>query len=257
MAPEAATTIPDDEAVSAASVDPAEIARFTAMAGEWWDPHGKFRPLHQLNPARIGFIRDRAAVHFGRDPLQPKPLAGLRLLDIGCGGGLICEPMTRLGARVVGADAAARNIAVAGLHAAQSGLAIDYRNTTAEALVEAGERFDLVLNLEVVEHVADRAAFIATCSALLRPGGMMVVATINRTLKAYAMAIVGAEYLLRWLPRGTHTFEKFVRPHELARELRAANLAVKELAGISYSPLADRWAVGRDLDVNYLAVAVK
>ncbi len=239
------------------SVDPAEVARFAAMAAEWWDPEGKFRPLHRFNPVRLGFIRDRVAARFGRDPLAPRPLAGLRLLDIGCGGGLIAEPMARLGAEVVGADAAERSIAVARLHAEQSGLGIDYRCTTAEGLAAAGESFDVVLSLEVVEHVADLDAFVAACGTLVRPGGLMVVATLNRTLKAFALAVVGAEYVLGWLPRGTHDWNRFVRPHELARALRAAGLNLAEVTGVTYNPLTDEWRLGRDTDVNYLAVALK
>jgi 2-polyprenyl-6-hydroxyphenyl methylase/3-demethylubiquinone-9 3-methyltransferase len=192
------------------TVDPAEIARFSAIADEWWDPNGKFKPLHRFTPTRLEYIRGRIAGHFGRDALAPKPLAGLRLLDIGCGGGLLCEPMARLGASVVGADAAERNVKTAAVHAERQGLAIDYRHTTAEALAEAGELFDVVLNMEVVEHVADVAAFMGACARLVRPGGLMVVATLNRTAKAFALAIVGAEYVLGWLPRGTHTWSKFV-----------------------------------------------
>ncbi len=240
---------------SGASVDPAEIAKFAAMAERWWDPHGSFRPLHRLNPTRIGFIRDRVAARHGRDPLGDRPLAGLRLIDIGCGGGLLAEPMARLGAEVVGIDAAGRNIAVARLHAEQSGLAIDYREATAEAIAAAGERFDVVLAMEILEHVADRDAFIGACCALAEPDGMLVVATLNRTAKAFALAIVGAEYLLRWLPRGTHDWRRFVRPAELAAALRRHGGAIRELAGVTYNPLSDKWSVTRDLDVNYMAVA--
>ncbi|HLT76983.1 MAG TPA: bifunctional 2-polyprenyl-6-hydroxyphenol methylase/3-demethylubiquinol 3-O-methyltransferase UbiG [Ferrovibrio sp.] len=241
----------------AASIDPAEIARFSAMAAEWWNPQGKFRPLHRFNPVRLGFIRDRIAAHFGRDPAGPEPLAGLRLLDIGCGGGLVAEPMARLGARVVGADASERNIGVARLHAAESGVEVDYRCTSAEDLAAAGETFDVVLTLEVVEHVADLEGFLRCCGQMVKPGGLLIAATLNRTLKAYALAIVGAEYLLRWLPPGTHEWKKFVRPHELAAGLRHAGLTVSEITGVSYDPLADRWRLGRDTDVNYMMVATK
>jgi len=236
------------------SVDPDEVARFAAMAEAWWDPAGKFAPLHRFNPLRIAFIRDRVAARLGRDPLQPKPLDGVRLLDIGCGGGLLAEPMSRLGAQVTGVDAGARNIEIARLHAAQGGIDIDYRHATVESLAEAGERFDVVLNMEVVEHVADLGAFLGACAGVLAENGVMFVATLNRTAKAYALAIVGAEYVLRWLPRGTHDWRKFVKPSELAAGLRPHGLGIAELSGVSYNPLADRWRLGRDLDVNYLAV---
>jgi len=245
----------DDISVAAGpSVDPDEVARFAAMAEAWWDPTGKFAPLHRFNPVRIGFIRDRVAARLGRDPLQPRPLAGARLPDLGCGGGLLAEPMARLGAEVTGIDAAARNIEIARLHAAQSGVGIDYRHATVESLAEAGERFDVVLNMEVVEHVADLAAFLGACAGVLAENGVMFVATLNRTAKAFALAVVGAEYVLRWLPRGTHDWRKFVKPSELAASLRPHGLGIAELSGVSYNPLADSWRVGRDLDVNYIAV---
>src|SRR5215510_12411414 len=249
----------DSEPVAArsASVDPAETAKFAAMAEAWWDPHGKFRPLHKLNPTRIAFIRDRVAARHGRDPLAPRPLADLRLLDIGCGGGLLAEPMARLGARVSGIDALARNIAIARLHAEQAGLAIDYRTATPEELVEDGVRFDIILNMEVVEHVADRTSFLGACSALLADDGVMIIATLNRTAKAFALAIVGAEYVLGWLPRGTHDWRKFVRPSELAAGLRPHGLEFAEITGVSYSPLTDKWSLSRDLDVNYMAVTAR
>lgn len=237
------------------TVDPAEAAKFAAMAEAWWDPHGKFRPLHKFNPTRIAFIRDRVADHHGRDPLAARPLAGLTLLDIGCGGGLLAEPMARLGAAVTGIDAVERNIAIARLHAEQSGLAIDYRAAAPEELAKSGARFDVILNMEVVEHVADRAAFLAACCALLAPDGLMFIATLNRTAKAYALAIVGAEYILRWLPVGTHEWGKFVRPSELAAGLRPHGLEFAEMTGVSYNPLTDKWSLSRDLDVNYMVVA--
>ncbi len=238
---------------SGASVDPAEVAKFRAIADAWWDPAGKFRPLHRLNPTRIAYILDRAAAQFGRDPKAARPLAGLRLLDIGCGGGLLAEPMARLGAAVVGIDVAHRNIAVAKLHAATSGLAIDYRVATAETLAAAGERFDLLLNMEVVEHVAEPEAFLAATVRLLAPGGMMVLATLNRTAKSFALAIVGAEYLLGWLPRGTHDWRRFLRPSEIARMLRPYRASITDLVGVTYNPIADGWRISRDLDVNYMA----
>lgn len=239
------------------SVDSDEVSRFAAMAEAWWDPAGKFAPLHRFNPVRIGFIRDRVAGRRGGDPRDIRPLAGVRLLDIGCGGGLLAEPMARLGAEVTAIDAAARNIEIARLHAEQSGLDIDYRHTTAEALAATGATFDVVLNMEVVEHVADLGAFLGACAELLAPDGVMFVATLNRTAKAYALAVVGAEYLLRWLPRGTHDWRKFVKPSELAAGLRPHGLDIAELTGVSYNPLADQWRLGRDLDVNYLAVVAR
>ena len=241
-----------------ASVDDSEVAKFAALAESWWDSEGPFRPLHKLNPVRIRFIRDRLAGHFNRDPLAPEPLAGLRLLDIGCGGGLLTEPLTRLGATVVGIDATEKNIRIAALHAEQGGLSIDYRHTTAEALDEAGERFDAVLNMEVVEHVADVDAFLTASGNLVGNGGLMIAATLNRTAKSFALAIVGAEYVLRWLPRGTHDWRRFVRPSELAAGLRHAGMTVTSLTGVVFNPLTGIWSLTeRDLDVNYMAVAVR
>lgn len=235
------------------SVDPAEIAKFAAMADAWWDPEGKFRPLHRLNPTRLAYIRDSAAARFGRDPMGPKPLAGLRLIDIGCGGGLLCEPLTRLGARVTGIDAGERNIAIAQRHAGESELEIDYRQATAEALGAAGERFDIVLSMEVVEHVSDPAGFMAACARLVAPGGLLIVATLNRTAKSFAFAIVGAEYLLRWLPRGTHDWRRFMRPSEVTALVRPQGLTLTQAVGVVYSPLADKWRLAKeDLDVNYM-----
>lgn len=246
------------QTAESSTVDAAEVAKFAALADMWWDTEGPFRPLHQLNPVRLRCIRDRAALHFGRDPLAPKPLEGLRILDIGCGGGLLAEPLTRLGARVTGIDATERNIRVASLHAERNALSIDYRHTTAETVLDEGERYDLVLNMEVVEHVADLNAFLAASGGLVRPGGMMIAATLNRTLKSYALAIVGAEYVLRWLPRGTHDWRRFVRPSELAAGLRRAGLRVMTLSGVVYNPLTGAWSLNeRDLDVNYIAIAVK
>ncbi len=240
-----------------ASVDPAEIARFSALADEWWDPGGKFRPLHKFNPTRLTFVRDQVSRHFGRDPLAERPLQGLSILDIGCGGGLLAEPLSRLGAKVTGIDASERNIKVAGLHATETGLEIDYRHATAEDLSGAGESFDVVLNMEVVEHVADLDAFLAASGALVRKGGAMVVATLNRTPKAFLLGILGAEYLLRWLPPGTHDWRRFVRPSELARTLGVGGLKVAEIAGMSYNPLTDAWRLTQDVEVNYMVFAVK
>jgi 2-polyprenyl-6-hydroxyphenyl methylase/3-demethylubiquinone-9 3-methyltransferase len=240
------------------TVDPAEIERFSRIADEWWDPAGKFAPLHRFNPVRLGFVRDEICNRFGRDARQPAPLGGLRILDIGCGGGLISEPMARLGAKVTGVDAAARNVAVARLHAERMRLAIDYRHATAEELRAAGDTFDAVLALEVVEHVADVGLFLECCAALVRPGGILVMATLNRTTKAFALAIVGAEYVLRWLPRGTHDWRKFVKPSEAVRALRSNGLDVSELCGVAYNPLTGAWSLAPDdLDVNYMLVAGK
>jgi len=237
------------------TIDADEVARFSALAAEWWNPNGKFKPLHKFNPIRLAYIRDKVAAHFGRDPLGARPFGKLRILDIGCGGGLLCEPMARLGAEIVGADASVTNIEVARLHAAESKLKIDYRAVTAEELADAGERFDVILNMEVVEHVADRDLFIARCAEMLKPGGLMFVATINRTFKALALAIVGAEYVLGWLPRGTHQYDKLVRPEELERALAGSSLSVLERVGIVYSPLSDRWQRSTDTDVNYMILA--
>jgi 2-polyprenyl-6-hydroxyphenyl methylase / 3-demethylubiquinone-9 3-methyltransferase len=240
-----------------ASVDAEEIARFDALADTWWDPHGPMRPLHAMAPLRIGFVRDRAAQAFGRDIAGPKPFNGLALLDIGCGGGLMAEPMTRLGFAVTAIDAAEKNVAVARRHAAQMGLAIDYRAEPVEAIAGSGEQFDIVLALEVVEHVADLDGFVAAAVSALKPGGLMILSTLNRTAKAFALAIVGAEYVLGWLPRGTHDWRKFVQPAELAASLRDAGASVVEFAGTSYNPLAGRWNITRDLGVNFFAVARK
>ncbi|MEC9344336.1 MAG: bifunctional 2-polyprenyl-6-hydroxyphenol methylase/3-demethylubiquinol 3-O-methyltransferase UbiG, partial [Pseudomonadota bacterium] len=220
-----------------------------------WDTDGPFRPLHQFNPIRLRFIRDRIAEHFGRDALAANPLQGLRLLDIGSGGGLLAEPLTRLGAQVIGIDAAEKNIKVATLHAELAGLSIDYRHTTAETLLEQGECFDVVLNMEVVEHVSDVELFVSRCAAMVRPGGLMFVATINRTPKAWALAIFAAENVLRWLPRGTHDYARLVRPAELEAPMQAAGLAVIDRTGVFYNPLADRWNLSRDMDVNYMLLA--
>lgn len=239
------------------TVDIDEVERFSALAAEWWNPNGKFRPLHKFNPVRLAYIRDQVAAHFGRDPHAAKPLDGLRILDIGCGGGLLCEPMARLGAEVVGVDASQTNIEVARLHAAESRVSIDYRAGTAEELADAGETFDVILNMEVVEHVADVGFFIDKCAQMVRPGGIMFVATINRTLKALGLAIFGAEYVLRWLPRGTHEYSKLVRPDELEKALNAADMHIIDRTGVSYNPMADRWQRSRDLDVNYMVLAQK
>ena len=240
---------------STSSVDTAEIERFSRLASTWWDPRGPMAPLHKLNPVRLGYIRDKATAHFGRDPKKLDCLKGLRMLDIGCGAGILSEPLARLGAAMVGADPSEENIAVASAHAEDNGVEVDYRATTAEALAEANEKFDVVLAMEVVEHVNDVNEFVATCASMVKPGGLMVAATLNRTLKCFALAIVGAEYVLRWLPRGTHQWDKFVKPSELERAVEATGLNVTGERGVIYNPLADRWQLSSDMDVNYMLVA--
>jgi len=240
------------------TIDPAEVAKFEAMAAEWWDPNGKFRPLHMLNPCRLDYITAQIAAEFGRDLSDNRPFTGLRLLDIGCGGGLLSEPMARLGADVVGADAAARNIPVAEVHAAQSGLEIDYRHTSAEDLAAAGERFDVVLNMEVVEHVPDPLSYLGACHDLLRPGGLHVCSTINRNAKSFAMAIVGAEYVMRWLPKGTHEWSKFITPDELFDLLGRAGLDPVDRKGFVFNPVTWQWRLSdRDLSVNYVTASLR
>ncbi|WP_169546328.1 bifunctional 2-polyprenyl-6-hydroxyphenol methylase/3-demethylubiquinol 3-O-methyltransferase UbiG [Sneathiella aquimaris] len=249
------------DAANSKSVDPKEISNFAAMADEWWDEKGKFKPLHKFNPIRIGYIRDQVIHHFGLQPTegagQLKPLKGLRLLDIGCGGGLLSEPMARLGAEVVAADASETNIRVASLHAEKMGLSIDYRHTTAEELAAAGEKFDIILNMEVIEHVADVDGFNASCCEMLKPGGILFVATLNRTMKSYALAIVGAEYILRWLPRGTHNWKKFLRPSEVIKMVRNRGLLIKDMSGATYNPINDNWRLSQDFSVNYMIAAHK
>ncbi len=237
------------------TASPDEIAKFSALADSWWDPSGAFRPLHKFNPARVGFIRDRLITHFGRDSDAAQPFAGLRLLDIGCGGGLIAEPMARLGFSVTAIDASAENIGTARVHAERSNLAIDYRAAMPEDL--AGETFDAVLALEVIEHVADVDAFWQATAARVKPGGALIAATLNRTLKSLALGKIGAEYVLRWVPAGTHDWRKFVRPSEMVRALRANGLHTHGLSGVTYNVFLDRWEVTPDLGVNYMAYATK
>lgn len=234
------------------TVDAAEIERFTRMADEWWDPRGKFAPLHRMNPTRIAYIRDIIAAHFSA------PVNTLSLLDIGCGGGLIAEPMAKMGITVTGIDAGEKNIAVASLHAQNANVSIDYRCTNAESLVTTGAQFDVVLALEIIEHVADVNIFVEASCALLKPGGIIVYSTLNRTPKSYALAIVGAEYLLRWLPVGTHDWNKFLKPHELVNPLRTQGVTISEMTGMVYNPLAQAWRLDhKDLNVNYLIVGSK
>jgi len=242
---------------SGATLDEEEVARFAAMADEWWDAEGKFRPLHALNPVRLTFIRDQLCAHFGRDTKAGRALEGLRIADIGCGGGLLCEPLARLGASVTGLDPAEDSIAAARSHAQAQGLEIDYRAEPAERLADAGESFDAVLAMEVVEHVPDVPAFVQLTARLVRPGGLMLLSTINRTLKSYALAIVGAEYVLRWLPAGTHRWDRFVTPNELASACAKAGLEEKERKGMVFNPLAGDWRLARDTDANYLMAAMR
>ncbi len=237
------------------TIDQSEIDHFSSLAQEWWDPNGKFKPLHKFNPVRLGYIREKLCQHFDRDPKSPNTLKGLRILDIGCGGGLLSEPMAKMGATVLGADAGKTNIEVAKIHAKQSGIKIDYRTTTAEDLAAKGEKFDVVLNMEVVEHVADVELFMTACAQMVKPGGLMLVATINRTLKANALAIIMAEQVLRWLPKGTHQYEKLVKPEEITAPIEQEGMLIMERVGVSYNPISDNWTRTKDLDVNYMVLA--
>ena len=246
------------ETASGPSVDPADVARFSAVAAQWWDPKGKFAPLHKFNPVRLGFIREEALRRFDRDFGAPRPFEGLHLLDIGCGGGLLSEPMTRLGFSVIGVDASAKNIGVASAHAASLALDIDYRCSTAEALLAMGEtQFDVILNMEVIEHVADPRAYLIDCARLLKPGGLMIVATLNRTLKALAFAKIGAEYVLGWLPRGAHDWNRFLKPEEIRGFLSDEPLEVEGPFGVAYNPVADRWSQSSDVSINYMMTVTK
>ena len=242
----------------ATSIDPEEVEKFRAMAAEWWDPNGKFAPLHKFNPVRLKFIRDTITAHYKLDNATRRPLEGMRILDIGCGGGLVSEPMARMGASMTSVDAGEANIKTAMSHAADNSVKIDYRVGTAEGLLDSGEPpFDVVLNLEVVEHVADPNKFLEDTAKLVKPGGIMILATLNRTPKALALAVIGAEYILGWLPRGTHDYEKFIRPHEMETSLASGAMSVASWTGVTYNPLSDRWSLSKDMAVNYMCVAVK
>jgi 2-polyprenyl-6-hydroxyphenyl methylase/3-demethylubiquinone-9 3-methyltransferase len=240
---------------SASSIDRDEVARFESIAATWWDPAGPMRVLHRFNPVRLAYIRDAACRHFGRDPKAPFPLEGLAIVDVGCGGGVLSEPLARLGARVTGLDPAPTNVKVAQAHADAAGVRVDYRARTIEDVVAAGERFDIVLAMEVVEHVVDMPAFVATACAAVKPGGLLFSATLNRTLRSYALAIMGAEYVLGWLPKGTHDWDKFVKPHELIRAVEAGGLAVTDTTGVVFNPLDGSWRASRDTAVNYMIAA--
>ncbi|MFO0994664.1 MAG: bifunctional 2-polyprenyl-6-hydroxyphenol methylase/3-demethylubiquinol 3-O-methyltransferase UbiG [Hyphomicrobiales bacterium] len=240
-----------------AVLDPAEVEKFSALAAQWWDPAGKFAVLHKFNPVRLTYIREQVTARFRRDPFEARPLEGLSLLDVGCGGGLLCEPMARLGAAVTGIDPSDRNIATAKVHAEEMGLAIDYRVATAEDLLAGGAAFDVVLAMEVIEHVPSPVNFVATCAGLLKPDGLLFLATLNRTLKSFGLAIIGAEYVLGWLPKGTHQWEKFITPEELEVWLLGNGLAIQDRTGVVYNPLAGAWRQARDMAVNYMMVAQK
>jgi 2-polyprenyl-6-hydroxyphenyl methylase/3-demethylubiquinone-9 3-methyltransferase len=239
------------------TLDPAEVEKFSKMAAEWWNPHGKFGVLHVFNPVRLTYVKEQVCARFARDPFDSRPFSGLRFLDIGCGGGLLTEPMARLGAEIVGVDPSEKNIKTATVHALETELAIDYRCCTAEDLAAAGEKFDVILNMEVIEHVKDPQAFTQICISMLKPEGLMFVATISRTLKSFGLAIIGAEYILGWLPKGTHHWEKFIKPDELKSWLGDNNVTVKGETGVTYHPLANAWKRSRDMDVNYMLVGQK
>lgn len=260
MSPQATTTgshANNSDQTGRTTIDAEDVARFSAIAEEWWDPLGKFRPLHKFNPTRLAFIREQLCSHFNRDQSLARPLEGLSLLDIGCGGGLLSEPMCRMGADVTGADASENNIKTAKVHAEQQKLTINYRSIPAEMLVEQNERFNIIINMEVMEHVADLPHFVTSCANLLAPGGVMLCATLNRTFKSLGLAVIGAEYILRWLPVGTHQWSQFIKPDELTGHLNNAGLSVGEFTGVTYNPISDRWSLSKDTAVNYMTIATK
>ena len=244
------------EMTTALSLDPAEVEKFSKLAAEWWNPKGKFGVLHVFNPVRLQYIKEQACARFARDPLERRPFTGLQFLDIGCGGGLLTEPMARLGAEIVGVDPAEKNIHTARVHANEQELAIDYRVGTAEDLA-GNETFDVILAMEVIEHVADPRAFVRTCASMLKPEGLLFAATINRTLKSFGLAIIGAEYVLGWLPKGTHQWEKFITPEELKGWLGESGVTVKDGSGVTYTPFKKEWRKSRDMGVNYMVVGQK
>lgn len=239
------------------TINQAEVEKFSALADQWWDPKGQFKPLHKFNPVRLAYIREKVLAHFVRDGVKRAPFEGLSLLDVGCGGGLLCEPMSRLGFDVLGVDAAERNIKIASIHAEKMGADVNYAHKTAEQLVEEGQQFDVVLNMEVVEHVDNVPLYLKSCAALVKPGGLLFTATINRTARAYALAIVGAEYVLRWLPKGTHDYSKFLAPEEITSVLEREGLRIKDKCGVTYSPFRDEWSRSRDMNVNYMVLMEK
>ena len=246
-----------NSSTAGATLDPSEVERFSKLAAEWWNPQGKFRPLHQIGPPRLSFIRDEVIGHFRLDPKVLRPLEGLSVLDIGCGGGLVSEPMSRMGGKVTGIDPSEKNIAIAGLHSKAQGVDVNYRAVRIEDVVAGGELFDVIVCLEVVEHIPDVEAFIKECARAVKPGGLVIFSTINRTFKAWALAIVGAEYVLGWLPRGTHQWERFVKPNELSQFCKNAGLGAPSFSGMIYQPLKDVWVLNPDTDVNYLAACAK
>ena len=243
--------------MSTTTINEDEVSHFSAIAEQWWDPAGKFRPLHKINPTRLAYIRENLLEHFSIDGAKPKPFAGLNIVDIGCGGGLLCEPMARLGAKITGIDASSRNIEIAKSHAKTSNLKINYQTNTAEDLAAKNKQFDVVLNMEVVEHVNNVPLYLKSCAKLVKPNGLMFVSTINRTAKAFALAILGAEYVLNWLPKGTHSYDRFLTPQEISIMLERENMTIIDKKGVSYSPLKDQWRQSRDMDVNYMLIAKK
>lgn len=248
----------DASAQTSRTANADEIARFSAMSEKWWDPNGVMKPLHKFNPVRLQILRDNICAHLGRDPETIEPLKGIEIIDIGCGAGLLSEPLARMGAKMTSIDASESNIEVAKIHAVQSGLEIDYRCATPEMLADEGKQFNIVLNMEVIEHVDDPQFFMQACASVLKPGGLMFVATLNRTIKSLALAKIGAEYILRWLPAGTHDWRKFVKPSEMSGYLRGAGLDLKDITGVAYNPINDTWSPApRDLDVNYMVIAQK